>query len=241
MSEKKLTFVMAAAFLALALCAQPAAARVLDHFAIGMSVKSFRLTGDKNFTGTISADKVDEKQWAWPTSVNMIFGFCPYGGVIAQFDHFGSTMESDGSLYWDTLTLGLIARYPIKKWHLAPYAVAGFTYNSVRFDENNWWRYGYHSVQDFDTSSAGKTPGEWQTERDRLRNMDTDDAVGYTYGAGLDIFLTKHLALNLDARWDVASTDVEYTIYDHGHRDLDRKFSYSLDTLSYSVGLRWYF
>lgn len=241
MPAKKRILTLVAALLALALCAQPAAAKIFDHFAVGASVKSFELTGDKAFTGTITADTVDEKQMLYPSSLNMIFGLCPNGGIIAQFDHFGATMQADGNLYWDTITLGLIARHHFKKWHLAPYAVAGLTYNSVRFDENYWWRYGYSSVSDFDTSSAGKTPDEWKTERNRLRNMDTDDAIGYTYGGGVDIFLTKHLALNLDVRWDKASTDVDYTIYVSGKRDLDRQFSYSLDTLSYSVGLRWYF
>ncbi len=224
-----------------------ASAELIQQFSVGTRWKSFELTGDKNFTGTITSGTVDEQTEWYPTNFNMQFLFCPYGGLLVEYDRFSAVMESDGRLTWDTLTLGVTARLPLEKYRLAPYVMAGVTYNSPRFDENNWWRYGYGGVGDYDTRMAqkpsGADPEQWMMTG-RLRNMKTEDSFGWTFGLGTDIFITKALAINADVRWNQASTDVTYTIdEDSGSRDnlLRRDFTYDLDTITYSLGLRWYF
>jgi opacity protein-like surface antigen len=222
--------------------AMPAmAAGLVDDVAVGIRWKQFELTGDKNFTGTITADVVDEKTELYPTNFNVLVTFCPYGGVVFEYDHFGAVMDNDGRLFWDTFMLGVTVRHHFKKLRIAPYAVAGLTWNWVRFDENNWWRYGYGSPKEFDDYSAGKTPDDWKNATGRRRNMKTDNSFGWAVGFGLDLFLTEHLALNLDVHWNFADTDVNYSNVSRGTTFIDRDFTYSLDTVAYGVGLRWYF
>lgn len=229
------------AVLALGLTASAAAAKLVDEVAVGVRWKQFQLIGNKNFTGSITDDKVDEKTELYPTNFNALVTFCPYGGLVFEYDRFGAVMDNDGRLFWDTFMLGVTVRHHFKKWRIAPYAVAGLTWSWVRFDENNWWRYGYGSSKEFDDYSAGKLPEDWMNATGRLRNMKTDDPFGWAVGFGMDIFLTDHLSLNLDARWNYAETDVRYTNETRGTTFIDRQFTYDLDTVSYSLGLRWFF
>ena len=202
------------------------------------------MTGDKNFHGSITSDTVSEKQELYPTNFNMLFLFCPYGGLSAEWDRYTAVMEQDGKQLWDTFTLALNARLPVDNLpvRFAPYALVGVTYNVPQFDENNWWRFGWNSKKDFDDFMSRQSP-PYNMDTGRIRNFTTEPSFGFTYGVGVDFFLTKNLALNLDLRWNVASTDVHYTIVSDDGQDLllDRKFSYDLDTMTYGLGFRWYF
>lgn len=229
------------AFVLLGLTATLATAELVDQVAVGVRWKQFQLIGNKNFTGSITDDKVDEKTELYPTNFNALVTFCPYGGLVFEYDRFGAVMDNDGSLYWDSFMLGVTVRHHFKKWRIAPYAVAGLTWNWARFDENNWWHYGYGSPQEFDDYSAGKPPSDWKTATRRKRTMQPENSFGWAFGFGLDFFLTEHLALNLDARWHKADTEVHYRTRIGGVNQIDRHFTYDLDTVSYSVGLRWFF
>lgn len=238
-------FLAAALVALLMVSAGLAQAELIKEVAIGTRWKSFELTGDKNFVGTITSGAVDERTEWYPTNFNMLFVLCPYGGVSVEYDRFGATMEKDGKLFWNTITLGLNVRHHFKNWNLAPYGVVGVTYNSPNFEENNWWRYGWSGQAEFDAHMATKPdnadPVQWMSTG-RVRNMKTDPALGFTFGVGLDYFIWKNIAINADVRWNLASTDVSYTIVnDSGDTLLRRDFSYDLDTISYSLGLRWYF
>lgn len=225
----------------------PAVAQEIRPFAVGVRWKTFELTGDKNFTGTITAATVDEQIEWHPTNLNLQYLFCPYGGLVMEYDRFRAVMEKDGQLKWDTLTLGLTARLPLEKWRLAPYALLGLTYNSPGFEENNWWRYGWSGNSAFEAHMnarpAGQDIDQWMRSG-QLRNMKTEPALGWVWGLGVDFFLTNSIALNLDVRWHAASTDVTYTMDEDGpgHDNiLTRRFSYDLDTVSYALGVRFYF
>ena len=225
----------------LGMATSAAASGLVDEVAVGVRWKQFELTGDKNFTGSITEDVVDEKTEWYPTNLNALVTFCPYGGVVFEYDRFGAVMDNDGRLFWDTFMLGITIRHHFKKLRLAPYAVAGLTWNWVRFEENNWWRYGYGSPKEFDDYSAGKPASDWKTATRRKRTMQPDNSFGWAFGFGLDFFVTQHLALNLDVRWNKADTDVQYRTRIDGVNQIDRNFTYDLDTVAYSVGLRWFF
>ncbi len=237
----KLWKVLLVTALMLGLTATTAMAGLVDEVAVGVRWKQWELTGNKAFTGTIYANTVDEKIELYPTNFNALVTFCPYGGLVLEYDHFGAVMDNDGKLFWETFMLGITVRHHFKKYRLAPYAVAGLTWNWVRFDENNWWRYGYGSVKEFDEYSAGKPPEDWQNSTRRLRNMQPANSFGWAFGFGVDIFLTEHLALNLEARWNKADTEVHYRTRIDGMNEIDRHFTYDLDTVSYGLGLRWFF
>ncbi len=262
MSRKILQVMLAALFLCLLIVPNVQAADqagkkapALTHrsfwdtlqFSVGFRWRYWEMTGDKNFTGSITADKVEEDIKYFPTNVNIQLLFCPYGGLVAEWDYFQSVMEKDGKLDWHVLTLGITARYPIHK-RFIPYAVLGITYNFVNFNENNWWRYDFPSQGAYDDWMAQMPPDvdpqEWMRSYNwGMRNMETDPNWGWTFGVGFDFMITDHLALNADVRWFQSSTDVEYTIFNGNPNNLvlDKKFSYDLDTASYALGVRWYF
>jgi opacity protein-like surface antigen len=233
--------VLFVAALILGLTASMAAADLVDQVAVGVRWKQFEFIGDKNFTGSITDDVVHEKTELYPTNLNVLVTFCPYGGAVLEYDRFGAVMDNDGRLFWDSFMLGITIRHHFKKLRLAPYAVIGVTWNWVRFDENNWWRYGYGSTQEFDDYSVDRPPSDWKTATRRKRTMQPDNSFGWAFGFGLDFFITKHLALNLDVRWNRASTEVHYRTRIDGVNQIDRHFNYDLDTVAYSVGLRWFF
>jgi opacity protein-like surface antigen len=221
-----------------------ASADVIQQFAIGVRTKGWDLTGSKNYTGSITGETVSEKQELYPTNFNMLFLFCPYGGLSVEWDRYTAVMEQDGKQMWDTFTLGLNVRLPVENFpvRFAPYGVLGVTYNNPQFSEENWWRYGWNSKQEFDNFMSRQNP-PYNMDTGRVRNFSTDASFGVTYGVGVDFFLTEHLALNLDLRWNIATTDVHYTIVSDDGRDtlLQRDFNYNLETVAYGIGFRWYF
>lgn len=237
---------LASLCLVLALAA-PVGAELVKDVAVGFRVKQFDMTGDKNFIGSITDNNVDEKAWLYPTNLNMLFTFCPYGGLTLDLDRFGAAMSDDGSLYWNTISLALTPRVVL--WdRVAPYGILGVTFNQVSFDEQAWWRYGFPSNSTFDNYVSQKPlnvgMADWMAAYSpsaTIRDMSVDNAFGYTFGLGMDIFVTKHLAINLDARWNKAQTDVNYRIYQGDTKIRDTEFTYDLDTFSYGIGLRWYF
>ncbi len=233
--------VLLVAAVMLGLTASMAAADLVDQVAVGVRWKHFEFIGSKDFTGSITDDVVDEKTEVYPTNLNVLVTFCPYGGMVFEYDRFGAVMDNDGQLFWDTFMLGVTIRHHFKDLRLAPYAVAGLTWNWARFDENNWWRYGYGSPSEFDEYSAGKPPSDWKTATRRKRTMQPASSFGWAFGFGLDFFITEHLALNLDVRWNKTDTEVHYRTRIDGVNQIDRHFTYDLDTVSYSVGLRWFF
>jgi opacity protein-like surface antigen len=241
---KRYVIPLLAALLAVLFFATLASADVIEQFAVGIRAKGWDMTGNKNFTGSITSDTVSEKQELYPSNFHMLALFCPYGGVSLEWDRFAAVMEQDGKLIWDTFTLGLNARLPVDSFALrfAPYAMVGVTFNQPQFSEENWWRYGWNGKKAFDDFMSHLSP-PYDMSTGRVRNFSTDSSFGWAYGAGVDIFLTKNLALNLDVRWNKASTNVRYTIVSDDGMDtlLRRDFTYDLDTVSYGVGLRWYF
>jgi opacity protein-like surface antigen len=240
--------VLVVSLLAVFLAASLASADIIEQFAIGTRVKSWELMRDKNFIGSITSDTVSEKDELYPSNVNLLFLFCPYGGLSVEWDRFGATMEKDGKLTWDTFTMALNFRYPLA-WEthkIVPYGVLGLTYSLPKFDENNWWRYGWASQEEYDNAQRNRpASGDPQQylSTGRVRDMSLDNALGWTYGLGVDFFLTKNLALNLDLRFNRAVADAHYTIVSDDGKDtlLKRDFDYSLDTVSYGIGFRWYF
>jgi opacity protein-like surface antigen len=241
---KVLMLSLAAVFLTVSL----ASAELIQQFAIGTRVKSWELLGDKNYARTIFGDNVDEKDELYPTNFNMLLMFCPYGGLSVEWDRFGATMGQAGRLVWDTFTLGANFRYalPYDKMKIVPYGVAGITYNKPRFDENNWWRNGWNNSGDYDQAQRDRPstgdPDQY-LKSGRTRDFSVDDNLGWAYGVGVDFFLTQNLALNLDLRWNRASVDGHYSmISDDGRTTYSKSdYDYSLDTVSYGVGFRWFF
>ncbi|MGD9124342.1 MAG: outer membrane beta-barrel protein [Desulfarculaceae bacterium] len=217
-------------------------------FSIGFRVKSWELTGNKNFVGSIVASEVKEDRSNILNNLNLQVLFCDYAGLIAEFDSFEAFMSDDGHLKWKTITLGFTLRYPIKK-RFVPYGVLGLTYNRVSFQEERWWHYGFETVDQYYDYMRQRPwnvgAREW---RDQFRGgyrriFQTDDAFGWTYGLGLDVFITENLAINLDARWQRAQTHVKFILANERGQDPIRisEFDYDLDTFSIGLGLRWYF
>lgn len=256
MRKLSLAFLLVAAMSMLAPALPAAAAKSDDKTAtsglfavsIGTRWKYWEQTSEKAFWGSITEDTVDETQEAYPTNLNIQVLLNKYFGFVGEFDYFSTVMEGDGALNWQTLTFGVTARLPIGK-RFVPYVVLGVTYNTPEFDENHWWNFGFPSQNEYNVWMAQRPADtgavDWAKSYNHYhRVFQTDDAFGYTFGVGCDIFLTDNLALNFDVRWNYAEIDVRYIIAYNDGRDPalhDTEFQYKLDTISYAVGLRWYF
>ena len=227
--------------------AKAAAKSEMKRFSIGFRWRGWEMTAKDDFYGTVTQGQVDENTFAWPSNVNVQYLLNKYVGLVAEMDWFNATMEKDGKLDWKVLTIGATLRYPIKE-RFIPYVVGGITYNFVKFEENNWWHYGFPGNAEFDAWDAQRPAGTdpvtwWKSYDDKQRDFRADNAFGWTVGGGMDVMITDMIALNMDVRWNWAQTDVDYTIAFNDGKDIhdDHKFSYDLDTFSYSVGLRFYF
>jgi opacity protein-like surface antigen len=244
----KASMVLIISLAAVFLTSSLASADIVQEFAIGTRVKSWELLGDKNYGRTFLAANVDEKDELYPSNLNMYVGLCPYGGLSLEWDRFGATVDQAGRLVWDTFTLAVNLRYPlpVADTKVVPYGVLGLTYSLPRFDENNWWRYGWNNSGDYDAAQRSRPINgdpEQYLKTGNTRDFSPDNAVGWAYGFGVDLFLTKNLALNLDARWNRANMDGHYSLVsDDGKNTLSQSdYDYPLDTVSYSIGFRWFF
>ena len=227
--------------------AKAASKNDFKRFSIGFRWRGWEMTSKDDWYGTVSSDRIDENTFAWPSNVNVQYLVNKYFGLVAEMDWFNATMEKDGKLDWKVLTLGATFRYPIKD-RFIPYVVGGITYNFVKFEENNWWHYGFPGNAEFDAWDAQRPADTepvdwWKSYNDKQRDFRADDGFGWTVGGGMDVMLTDMIALNMDLRWNWAQTDVDYTIAFNDGKDRtdDHKFTYDLDTFSYSVGIRFYF
>jgi outer membrane protein W len=113
---------------------------------------------------------------------------------------------SSGQLSSLSLMLSVQGRYPIKN-QFVPYLVAGGDYHLNTFSLNE------------------KITNSWNDLGFNIQES-VDHSFGFHFGAGLDVFLVKNIALNLDARY--------YTANLTGKRTLAHKISQ--DTMSGAIG-----
>ena len=177
--------------------------------------------------------------YAMPSEKNYGSGF-KYGGSLClgitkniaielSGLRFQSNVEGDpealseGKLSIMPIQISIQARFPIAG-QFVPYVLggAGYYLSSFALDEgiiSDW------DVLGFDIEE------------------EVENATGFHFGAGIDLFLTKNLALNADLRYCIAKTKGSWTLTDQfaGIETSGNLEALNLNSLMFGAGLKFYF
>jgi len=142
---------------------------------------------------------------------------------------FQSNVEGDpealskGRLSVIPIQLSIQARFPIS-WRFLPYLLGGGGYYLNRFD------------LDEEITDAWDALGFDLGEK-------VENAIGYHFGAGIDLFLTKNIALNANVRYCIAKIKGSWTLTDQiiGTETSGDIEDLNLNSLIFGGGLKFYF
>ena len=142
---------------------------------------------------------------------------------------FQSDVEGDpealskGKLSVMPIQLSIQARFPIS-WRFLPYLLGGGGYYLNRFN------------LDQEIIDAWDALGFDLEEK-------VENAIGYHFGAGIDLFLTKNIALNADIRYFIAKIKGSWTLTDQiiGAENSGSLEDLNLNSLIFGGGLKFYF
>jgi opacity protein-like surface antigen len=151
---------------------------------------------------------------------------------------------SDGAVEWSPLMLALQFRWPHFHKSVVPYVLGGLSYTKTSWDRKDWYYYGFPYPWVYDEwIGQGKSPQDFPNAGYRRIFAVDDHTIGTLLGVGVDYFIWKNLALNLDFRYHWATVNFSYTLaYDEG-RDVVRevKGTFGLDSWILGLGLKYFF
>jgi len=128
------------------------------------------------------------------------FGITRYLAVELRVPYYQSNVTgsigglSTGQFQSISLSLSVQARYPIKSL-IIPYLVAGGNYFLNKFTLDN------------------EIVNSWNAMGINIEE-NVDHAFGFHFGGGIDLFIMKSLALNLDVRYSTASMKADWRLAD---------------------------
>ncbi len=130
---------------------------------------------------------------------------------------------SEGKLSIIPIQLSIKARF-LMAGRFVPYVLGGGSYylSSFALDEgiiSNWDAFGFNIEEK------------------------VENAIGFHFGAGIDLFLTKNIALNADLKYCIAKTKGSWTLTDQfaGIETSGNLEDLNLNSLMFGVGLKFYF
>ena len=145
-------------------------------------------------------------------------------GLSFQSDVEGNPEAlSKGKLSIIPIQLSIQARFPIS-WRFLPYLLGGGGYYLNRFN------------LDEEIIDAWDALGFDIEEK-------VENAIGYHFGAGIDLFITKNIALNADIRYFIAKIKGSWTLTDQiiGTENSGSLEDLNLNSLIFGGGLKFYF
>jgi len=145
-------------------------------------------------------------------------------GLSFQSDVEGNPEAlSKGKLSVIPIQLSIQARFPIS-WRFLPYILGGGGYYLNRFN------------LDKEITDAWDALGFNIEEK-------VENAIGYHFGAGIDLFITKNIALNADVRYCMAKIKGSWTLTDQiiGTENSGSLEDLNLNSLIFGGGLKFYF
>jgi len=130
---------------------------------------------------------------------------------------------SKGKLSVMPIQLSIQARFPIS-WRFLPYLVGGGGYYLNRFN------------LDQEITDAWDALGFDIEEK-------VENAIGYHIGAGIDLFISKNIALNADVRYFITKIKGSWTLTDQiiGTETSGDLEDLNLNSLVFGGGLKFYF
>jgi outer membrane protein W len=146
---------------------------------------------------------------------------------------------SDGDLEWAPYMFALQFRWPHFHHSVVPYVLGGVTYNKTSFKEHNWYHYGFPSSGQYE---------EWVGQGNRMENytdyrriIKADDSWGALLGIGVDYFIWKHLALNLDLRYHWTQSDLTFQLADSRGVFGEDHGTFNMNSWIIGLGLKYFF
>ena len=160
---------------------------------------------------------------------NIYFGITKNVSIEIKGLSFKSDVEgnpealSKGKLSVIPIQLSIQARFPIS-WRFLPYLLGGGGYYLNRFN------------LDEEIIDAWDALGFDLEEK-------VENAIGYHFGGGIDLFITKNIALNADVRYFIAKIKGSWTLTDQiiGTENSGSLEDLNLNSLIFGGGLKFYF
>jgi outer membrane protein W len=150
---------------------------------------------------------------------------------------------TDGYIHWDSFMLALQFRWPHFHKSFVPYVLGGVSYIKTSWERENWYYYGFPWPWVYDAwVGQGNRPQDYPNGGYR-RIYDVDDhTFGVLLGLGLDYFIWKNWALNLDVRYQWAKVNFRYGLVDDNSQNVALStHSFPLDSWILGLGLKYYF
>jgi hypothetical protein len=151
---------------------------------------------------------------------------------------------TDGTIKWEPFMLSLQFRWPHFHKSLVPYLLGGVSYTKTSWERQDWYYYGSPDPMSFDEwISQGRRPEDFSSVGYRRIFALEDKTIGTLFGLGLDYFITKNWALNLDWRYHWAKVNFTYTLAFDDGRDVIRRQdgAFVLDSWIAGFGLKYFF
>jgi len=151
---------------------------------------------------------------------------------------------ADGALEWQPIMMALQFRWPLFNKYVVPYVVGGLSYTKTSWNRNEWYYYGFSSLAEYTNwTSLGNRPEDLPNNSYRRIFSVDDHTIGSLLGLGVDFFVWKNLALNLDWRYHWAQVNFTYTLaYDGGRNIVSQQpGTFVLDSWILGLGVKYFF
>jgi opacity protein-like surface antigen len=151
---------------------------------------------------------------------------------------------NDGNITWAPFMLALQFRWPHFHKNFVPYVLGGLSYTKTSWERKDWYYYGFPWPWVYDDwVNQGKRPEDYPNGGYRRIYAVEDHTIGALLGLGVDYFIWKNIALNLDWRYHWAKANFTYSLaYDGGQTVVHtEQRSFFLDSWIIGLGLKYFF
>lgn len=232
--------------------------------ALGLRSTYFQMTQNHGpIFGNINL--LDEEQNYWPVKPLIQFNFSKYWALEFGYDQFkahalnrgfvdvghdiGVVADddrrwSDGVVEWEPIMMALQFRWPHFHKSFVPYLLGGVSYTKTYWNRNDWYYFGFPSLETYTNWTVqGNRPQAYPNSGYRRIFEVEDHTIGTLLGLGVDYFIWKNLALNLDWRYHWARANFKYTLaYSDGRDIISREQgTFILDSWILGLGLKYFF
>ncbi|MFH0788030.1 MAG: hypothetical protein V2B13_10520 [Pseudomonadota bacterium] len=201
---------------------------------------------------------LDEEQNFVPYKPLIQINFFKYWSLELAYDQFkAATLNrafdiypehdkrwTDGFVEWAPIMLALEFRWPHFHKSFIPYILGGISYTKTSWKRNDWYYYGFPSLEEYNNwTRQGRNPEDYSSTGYRRIFAVDDHCIGTLLGLGVDYFIYKNLALNLDWRYHWATVNFTYTLAANGGRDpfSCEQGTFVLDSWILGIGVKYFF
>lgn len=202
---------------------------------VGTRITGYTLTKPRHeyFLGSIN--KFEAEQDYWPYKVFLALWFNSWLGVEGTWDKIRAKTvtdyddHTDGAVRASGPIITLQGRY-VNNSIFTPYAGAGLTLYSSRFDADPVWHNGFgklyrerglpwsQAVADYEAWVAAGSP-EWPNDGYQ-REMELSKGIGFALLAGCQIQITDRVSADFMLRYVYLEVDVEYRTLRYGKLEM---------------------